>query len=124
MLKTGPGGVRWCLASRQADAKLEGSGTMKTRREFLTSLVAAGAMSLVAACGGAASGPAASGPTAAPKPAGTTAAGAPAGGAAATTAPAQAASKPAAAGGSHTFLLENTVIALGLTRSRPVAGRI
>jgi peptide/nickel transport system substrate-binding protein len=104
---------------RAGNAKLKGSGTMKTRREFLTSLVAAGAMSLVSACGGAASGPAASGTSAAPKPAATTAAGAPA----ATTAPAQAAGKPAAAGGSITFVLENDVIDFDPMRSRAFVDR-
>jgi peptide/nickel transport system substrate-binding protein len=92
---------------------------MKTRREFLTSLLAAGAMSLVSACGGAANGPAASGPTsAAAKPAGTTAAAAPA-----QTAPAQAAGKPAAAGGSITFVLENDVIDFDPMRSRAFVDR-
>src|SRR5688500_8555623 len=74
----------------------EGTTEMATRREFLSSLLSAGAMSLVAACGGA--GQPQTGATSQPaKPAATTAPAAPAAGA--TTAPAGAATaapKPAA----------------------------
>jgi peptide/nickel transport system substrate-binding protein len=82
---------------------------MATRREFLTSLLGAGAMSLIAACGGGTGQTPANPTSAPPKP--TAAAAAPA----ATTAPAQAAptqvaAKPSDAGGTITFVLENDVI--------------
>ena len=69
---------------------------MSTRREFLTSLLSAGAMGLIVACGGGAGGQAPANPTTAPaQPA---APGAPA---PTQAAPAQTANKqPAAAGGS------------------------
>lgn len=79
----------------------EPGGLMSTRREFLTSLFGAGAVGLIAACGGVAQAP--SGGTSAPvAPAGATAA-------PAQTAPAQAAAKPAGGGGTVTFALENDV---------------
>jgi peptide/nickel transport system substrate-binding protein len=92
---------------------------MATRREFLASLLGAGAMGLVAACGPGASQTAS--PTSAPvKPAATTGAAAPA---PAQTAPAQAAGKPAAAGGTLTFALENDVIDFDPMRSRAFVDR-
>jgi peptide/nickel transport system substrate-binding protein len=84
---------------------------MATRREFLTSLLGAGAMSLIAACGGAGQTPASPTTAAATKPATT----APA---AAQTAPAQAATKPATAGGTLVVALENDVIDFDPLRSR------
>jgi peptide/nickel transport system substrate-binding protein len=113
---------------------------MASRREFLSSLLSAGAMSLVAACGvasqppGATSPPAktdaskpAAAPTTAPAGAATQAPAAkpteaPKPGAAATTAPAQAA-KPAAAGGTLTFALENDGIDFDPLRSRAFVDR-
>ncbi len=120
---------------------------MATRRDFLSSLLSAGAMSLIVACGGGAGGqgqPATS-PTTPPKPAtGTTPAAAPttapaAAGAATTapaaapttaaqakpaqTAPAQAAAKPAAAGGTLNFVLENDAIDFDPLRSRAFVDR-
>ena len=91
---------------------------MSTRREFLTSLLSAGAMGLIVACGGGAGGQAPANPTSAPaQPA--------APGAAAPTqaAPAQAAAKPAAAGGTITFALENDVIDFDPLRSRAFVDR-
>jgi peptide/nickel transport system substrate-binding protein len=105
--------------SRLGDAHTREWRPMATRREFLTSLLGAGAMSLIAACGGGASQTPAS-PTspAASKPAATTAPAAPA-----QTAPAQAASKPAAAGGTITFVLENDVIDFDPMLSRAFVDR-
>jgi peptide/nickel transport system substrate-binding protein len=95
---------------------------MASRREFLTGLLGAGAMSLIAACGPAATQAPTSPTSAPPKPAATTGAAAPA---PAATAPAQAATAPAqaaptqapaqasanaAAGGTVTFVIENDVI--------------
>jgi peptide/nickel transport system substrate-binding protein len=92
---------------------------MSTRREFLTSLLSAGAMGLIVACGGGAGGQAPANPTTAPaQPA---APGAPA---PTQAAPAQAANKqPAAAGGSITFALENDVIDFDPMRSRAFVDR-
>jgi len=91
---------------------------MSTRREFLTSLLSAGAMGLIVACGGGAGGQAPANVTTAPaQPA------APAGAAATQAAPAQAAGKPAAAGGSITFVLENDVIDFDPMRSRAFVDR-
>jgi peptide/nickel transport system substrate-binding protein len=92
-------------------------GTMATRRDFLSSLLSAGAMSLIVACGGGAgsqaqpaspTSPPAAKPTQAP---------------AATTAPTQPAAKPAAAGGTLTFVLENDVIDFDPLRSRAFVDR-
>jgi peptide/nickel transport system substrate-binding protein len=91
---------------------------MSTRREFLTSLLSAGAMGLIVACGGGAGGqPSANATTAPAQPA--------APGAAAPTqaAPAQTAGKPAAAGGTITFALENDVIDFDPMRSRAFVDR-
>src|SRR6266498_724901 len=108
---------------------------MATRREFLSSLLSAGAMSLIVACGGAGGGqpasptsPPAAKPTIAPAAQPTTAAAAAATPAQAkpaapTTAPAQAAAKPAAAGGTLTFVLENDVIDFDPLRSRAFVDR-
>src|SRR5205814_931720 len=96
----------------------KGIETMATRRDFLTSLLGAGAMSLIAACGGAGGQTTVAPTTAASKPAATSAAGAPA-----QTAPAQAAGKPAAAGGTLTFALENDVIDFDPMRSRAFVDR-
>src|SRR5437660_12026586 len=104
------GGARWWPARLSAH---KGVDAMATRREFLTNLFGAGTVGLIAACGGAASQTPVSPTSAAAKPAATTAAApAPAATAAAPaqTAPAQAAIKPAAAGGTITFVLENDVI--------------
>ena len=90
---------------------------MRTRREFLTNVVSAGVLSLVAACGPASQAPAA--PTsAAAKP--TTAVGA-----APTTqaAPAQTTAKPSGAGGTLTFALENDVIDFDPMLSRAFVDR-
>src|SRR5947207_4580481 len=99
---------------------------MATRREFLTNLFGAGTVGLIAACGGAASQTPASPTSAAAKPA-TTSAAAPAAGpttvAPAQTAPAQAASKPAAAGGTITFVIENDVIDFDPMLSRAFVDR-
>ena len=90
---------------------------MSTRREFLTSLLSAGAMGLVVACGGGAGGqPPASSTSAPAQP------GVPAGGPT-QAAPAQAAGKPAAAGGTITFALENDVIDFDPMRSRAFVDR-
>src|SRR6266536_672073 len=106
---------------------------MATRREFLSSLLSAGAMSLIVACGGAGGGqpasptsPPAAKPTIAPAAQPTTAAAATpaqAKPAAPTTAPAQAAAKPAAAGGTLTFVLENDAIDFDPLRSRAFVDR-
>src|SRR5579872_3935435 len=78
--------------------------SMTTRRTFLTSLLGAGTVGLIAACtGGSASTPAATSAPAQPT------AGAAAPGAT-QAAPAQAASKPSAAGGTLTFAIENDII--------------
>ena len=92
---------------------------MSTRREFLTSLLSAGAMGLIVACGrGGAGGQAPANATTAPaQPA---APGAPA---PTQAAPGQAASKPAAAGGTITFALENDVIDFDPMRSRAFVDR-
>jgi peptide/nickel transport system substrate-binding protein len=106
---------------------------MATRREFLSSLLSAGAMSLIVACGGAAGGqpasptaPPAAKPTTAPAAQPTTAAAAATTAPQATpaqTAPAQAAAKPTAAGGTLTFVLENDVIDFDPLRSRAFVDR-
>src|SRR5262249_61737065 len=106
---------------------------MATRRAFLSSLLSAGAMSLIVACGGAAGGqpasptsPPAAKPTTAPAAQPTTAAAAATTAPQATpaqTAPAQAAAKPAAAGGTLTFVLENDVIDFHPLRSRAFVDR-
>src|SRR5690349_13302994 len=109
---------------------------MATRRAFLSSLMSAGAMSLLVACGGAGGGQPAAAPTAAPAAKPTTAAAAPttAGQAAATTAPAaqaqptqaapaQAAAKPGNAGGTLTFVIENDPIDFDPLRSRAFVDR-
>src|SRR5438128_7999756 len=86
---------------------------MTTRREFLTSLLSAGAMGLIVACGGGATNQAAASATNPPaQPA------APAG-----AAPTQAAAKPAAAGGTLTFVLENDVIDFDPMLSRAFVDR-
>src|SRR5438105_4675353 len=91
---------------------------MSTRREFLTSLLSAGAMGLIVACGGGAGGQAPANPTTAPaQPA---APGAPA---PTQAAPAQAANKLAVACGSITFALENDVIDFDPMRSRAFVDR-
>jgi peptide/nickel transport system substrate-binding protein len=118
---------------------------MATRRDFLSTLLSAGAMSLIVACGGGAGGqgqpasptsapakpatgatPAAAAPTQAAAPP-TAAAAAPTQAAAqakpAQTAPAQAAAKPAAAGGTLNFVLENDVIDFDPLRSRAFVDR-
>ena len=91
---------------------------MRTRREFLASVLSIGATSLLVACGRAGS-QAPAGATSAPKPA--TSGGATA--APAQTAPAQAPGKPAAAGGTVTFALENDVIDFDPMRSRAFVDR-
>jgi peptide/nickel transport system substrate-binding protein len=108
---------------------------MATRREFLSSLLSAGAMSLIVACGGAGGGqpasptsPPAAKPTTAPAQAQATTAPAAAQATTApqaqpTQAPAQAASKPAAAGGTLNFVLENDVIDFDPLRSRAFVDR-
>jgi peptide/nickel transport system substrate-binding protein len=95
---------------------------MATRREFLTSLLGAGAMSLVAACGGGASQAPSNPTSSAVKPAAPTAAAA-AAAAPAQTAPAQAAAKPSAAGGTITMALENDVIDFDPLLSRAFVDR-
>jgi peptide/nickel transport system substrate-binding protein len=96
---------------------------MSTRREFLTSLFGAGAVGLIAACGGTAQQPPPSSATSAPAaPAAATPAAA-SQGAAATQAPAQAASKPSGAGGTVTFVLENDVIDFDPLLSRAFVDR-
>src|SRR5437879_7032777 len=91
---------------------------MTTRREFLTSLLSAGAMGLIVACGGGgANQPPANATNPPAQPA------APAGAAATQAAPAQAASKPAAAGGTITFVLENDVIDFDPMLSRAFVDR-
>jgi peptide/nickel transport system substrate-binding protein len=72
-----------------------GVQTMATRREFLTGLLGAGAIGLVVACSGGAG----------------------------QSAPGQSASKPAAAGGTITFVLENDVIDFDPMRSRSFVDR-
>jgi peptide/nickel transport system substrate-binding protein len=93
---------------------------MATRREFLTSLLATGAVSLVAACGGGAGQTPASPTSAAAKPGATPA---PAQTAPAQTAPAQVAAKPSAAGGTITMALENDVIDFDPLLSRAFVDR-
>ncbi len=100
---------------------------MATRRDFLTSLFGAGTLSLIAACGGGGASQTSVSPTSsAAKPAATIAA-APAAGATtaapAQAAPAQAASKPANAGGTITFVLENDVIDFDPMLSRAFVDR-
>ena len=92
---------------------------MASRREFLTSLLGVGAMSLVAACGGGASQTPSNPTSSAVKPAATTAA------APAQAAPTQAAAaKPAAAaGGTITMALENDVIDFDPLLSRAFVDR-
>jgi len=90
---------------------------MATRREFLTSLFGVGTIGLIAACGGGASQTPATSTSAPAKPGATTAA------APAQTAPAQAASKPAAAGGTITFVIENDVIDFDPMLSRAFVDR-
>jgi peptide/nickel transport system substrate-binding protein len=102
---------------------------MSSRREFLTSLLSAGAMGLIVACGGGggSQAPAASNATSAPakpaaaatQPAGETQAPA----APTQAAPAQAAGKPAAAGGTLTFVMENDVIDFDPMLSRAFVDR-
>src|SRR5947209_6584214 len=91
---------------------------MTTRREFLTSLLSAGAMGLIVACGGGATNQA---PASATNPPAQPAA--PAGGAPTQAAPAQAAAKPAGAGGTLTFVLENDVIDFDPMLSRAFVDR-
>src|SRR5207244_10837275 len=88
---------------------------MATRREFLTSLLATGAVGLVAACGGGASQTPASPTSAAAQPGAPTAP--------AQTAPAQVAAKPSAAGGTITMALENDVIDFDPLLSRAFVDR-
>src|SRR5579859_662675 len=90
---------------------------MSTRREFLSSLLSAGTVGLIVACGGAAQAPTAA--TSAP------AAQAPAGQPPSATqaAPAQAAAKPAGAGGTLTFAIENDVIDFDPMLSRAFVDR-
>src|SRR5467141_2673972 len=100
---------------------------MATRRDFLTSLFGAGTLSLIAACGGGGASQTSVSPTSsAAKPAATIAA-APAAGATtaapAQAAPAQAASKPANAGGTITFVLQNDVIDFDPMLSRAFVDR-
>jgi peptide/nickel transport system substrate-binding protein len=88
---------------------------MRTRRDFLTALLAVGATGLLAACsGGGAQSPSQPTPTAAAKP--------PGGSTASTATPAQA-SKPATTGGSITFVLENDVINFDPLLSRAFVDR-
>jgi peptide/nickel transport system substrate-binding protein len=94
---------------------------MATRRDFLTSLLGAGAMSLVTACGGGASQAPTNPTSSAVKPAGPTAAAAAP--APDKTAPAQAAAKPSAAGGTITMALENDVIDFDPLLSRAFVDR-
>ena len=96
---------------------------MRTRREFLTSVVGAAAMSLTAACGPSSQAPAA--PMAAPAKPTSAAGAAPTTAAAAPTqaAPAQAAGKPSAAGGTLTFAIENDVIDFDPMLSRAFVDR-
>ncbi len=98
---------------------------MASRREFLTGLLGAGAMSLVAACGpGAAQAP--SSPTSPPKPAAapTTGAAAPAAATSAPqAAPTQAAAAPAQAGGTLVFVIENDIIDFDPMLSRAFVDR-
>src|SRR5215472_2947726 len=113
---------------------------MATRRAFLSSLLSAGAMSLLVACGGAGGGqpasptsPPAAKPTTAPAAPTTAGQAAPTTAAAATSAPAQAqptqaapaqaAAKPASAGGTLNFVIENDPIDLDPLRSRAFVDR-
>ena len=93
---------------------------MASRREFLTSLLGAGAMSLVAACGGGASQTPSNPTSSAVKPAAPTAAGAAPAQAAPTPA---AAAKPSTAGGTITMALENDVIDFDPMLSRAFVDR-
>ncbi|HEV7663953.1 MAG TPA: ABC transporter substrate-binding protein [Chloroflexota bacterium] len=92
---------------------------MATRRDFLTSLFGAGAVTLVAACGGGASQTVT--PTSATKPAAPTTAAAPP--PTTQSAPAQAAAKPAGSGGTITFVIENDVIDFDPLLSRAFVDR-
>jgi peptide/nickel transport system substrate-binding protein len=103
---------------------------MATRRDFLTSLLGAGAVGLIAACGGGGgASPAPANPTsAAAKPAApaatTPAQAAPAATPAGQAAPTQAAAQPAgAAGGTITMALENDVIDFDPLLSRAFVDR-
>src|SRR5216683_5441005 len=96
---------------------------MATRREFLTNLFGAGTVGLIAACGGAASQTPVSPTGAASKPGATSAAAPAATSAPVQTAPGQAASKPADAGGTITFVLENDVIDFDPMLSRAFVDR-
>ena len=91
---------------------------MRTRREFLTCLLSAGAMGLIAACGGGGGTQAPGNATSAPGQAA-----APAGAAPTQAAPAQAAGRPSGAGGTLTFVLENDVIDFDPMRSRAFVDR-
>jgi peptide/nickel transport system substrate-binding protein len=86
---------------------------MSSRREFLTSLFSAGAVGLIVACGGG-GGQAPAAATSAPAAKPTTAPQA---------APAQATTKPAGAGGTLTFAMENDVIDFDPMLSRAFVDR-
>src|SRR5689334_4363036 len=101
---------------------------MTTRRDFLTSLLAAGATGLIAACGGAAGGGGQASTSATAKPAAQAPAATPATGAAGAAAPtqaapAQAAAKPSGSGGTITMVLENDVIDFDPLLSRAFVDR-
>jgi peptide/nickel transport system substrate-binding protein len=101
---------------------------MTTRRDFLTSLLAAGATGLIAACGGAAGGGGQTSTSATAKPAAQAPAATPATGAAGAAAPtqaapAQAAAKPSGSGGTITMVLENDVIDFDPLLSRAFVDR-
>jgi len=87
---------------------------MRTRREFLTSLVSIGVTGLVAACGG--GGASQSAPVATSAPAA-------AGAAPTQAAPAQAAGKPSAAGGTLTFVIDTDPIDFDPMLSRAFVDR-
>src|SRR5207248_2161812 len=93
----------------------KGVQRMATRREFLTTLFGAGAIGLITACGGGASQTPVTSTSAPPQPAATVAP--------AQTAPAQAASKPAGAGGTLTFVIENDLIDFDPMLSRAFVDR-
>src|SRR5919201_131290 len=103
-----------CSVTRRPEA----GGTMRTRREFLMCLLSAGAMGLIAACGGGGGTQAPGNATSAPGQAA-----APAGAAPTQAAPAQAAGRPSGAGGTLTFVLENDVIDFDPMRSRAFVDR-
>src|SRR4051794_9318308 len=98
---------------------------MTTRRDFLTSLLAAGATSLIAACGGATGGGGQASTSATANPAAQApVAATPAAGAAPTqAAPAQAAKPSAGGGGTITMVLENDVIDFDPLLSRAFVDR-